>query len=188
MLIGAVIALFMCNADQVQREDGTHVILMKNPSWQTEIVGLWETLRSEPYILLMFPMFFASNIFYTYQENDMNNLYFNPRTRCLNGLLYWLAQIFGASLFGFCLDIASVRRSVRAKVSFIVLCVFTFAIWGGGYAWQSKQPSRAYMAAHSGDTSILVDWTDGGKLFIGPMFLYFFFGFFDSCWQTCIYW
>lgn len=33
-----------------------------------------------------------------------------------------------------------------------------------------------------------VDWTGGGDLFVGPMFLYFFYGFYDAIWQTCIYW
>ena len=35
---------------------------------------------------------------------------------------------------------------------------------------------------------IVVDWTDGGRRYIGPMFLYFFYGFYDAVWQTCIYW
>ncbi|KAL1848959.1 hypothetical protein Daus18300_013418 [Diaporthe australafricana] len=45
-------------------------------------------------------MFFASNVFYTYQTNDMNGAHFNTRTRSRNNLLYWLAQIFGAVVIG----------------------------------------------------------------------------------------
>ncbi|KAK8086826.1 hypothetical protein PG994_001800 [Apiospora phragmitis] len=172
MVLGAVLALFLCDADKVQREDGSHVILMKNPSWQSELIGLWDTLRQAPWIVLLFPMFFASNIFYTYQQNGLNAAAFNTRTRALNSLLYWLAQIFGAVIFGYALDFPGVRRSIRAKASFITLFALTFIIWGGGYAWQKKQPSRAC----------------GGELFIGPMFLYIFYGFYDACWQTSIYW
>ncbi|KAK8094353.1 hypothetical protein PG997_001038 [Apiospora hydei] len=187
MVLGAILALFLCDADKVQREDGSHVILMKNPSWQSEFIGLWETLRLAPWIVLLFPMFFASNIFYTYQQNGLNAAAFNTRTRALNSLLYWLAQIFGAVIFGYALDFPKMRRSIRAKASLIILFALTFAIWGGGYAWQKKQPSRAWSEANK-DKVFLADWTSGGELFIGPMFLYIFYGFYDACWQTSIYW
>lgn len=192
MFVGAILALFLCNADKIEREDGSHVILMKNPSWTSEIKGLWETLYLDPWIILLFPMFFASNTFYTYQTNDMNGAHFNTRTRALNNLLYWLAQIFGAIIFGYALDFPKVRRSVRAKVDFVALCVICFVIWGGGYAWQEKQAPREVVEAVDADGNStytgLVDWTDGGRKYIGPMFLYIFYGFFDAAWQTSIYW
>lgn len=189
MFLGAVLALCLCNAGDVQREDGSKVILMKNPSWVSEMVGLWETLYNEPWIIMLFPMFFASNTFYTYQMNDMNGAHFNTRTRALNNLLYWLAQIFGAIIFGYALDFGAARRTVRAKASFVALIVLTFVIWGGGYAWQSQQATRDVVEAPKEvNTFNPLDWTDGGKLYIGPMFLYIFYGFFDAAWQTCIYW
>lgn len=191
MLLGAILALFLCNADKVQRDDGSHVILMKNPSWTSEIRGLWETIYREPWVLLLFPMFFCSNVFYTYQTNDMNAGQFNTRTRTLNNVLYWLAQIFGAVIFGYALDIASLRRTVKAKIAFGVLFALTFVIWGGGWAWQSQQAPREVTTAvdaAGNPTFVGVDWTDGGKRYIGPMFLYLFFGFFDAFWQTSIYW
>jgi hypothetical protein len=40
---------------------------MKNPTWVTEFKGLYETLRNEWWIVFLFPAFFSSNIFYTYQ-------------------------------------------------------------------------------------------------------------------------
>lgn len=185
MFLGAVLALFLCNADRVIREDGSKVILMKSPTWKSEFIGLWETFRSDPSILLLFPMFFSSNIFYTYHFSDVNGAAFNTRTRSLNGLLYWLAQILGASVFGYALD-ANTRRTVRAKASFAALFVITMAIWGGGYAWQKIQPSREFVTEMEDVDK--VDWTDGGKRYIGPMFLFVFYGFYDAAWQTCIYW
>ncbi|OLN81962.1 UNC93-like protein 7 [Colletotrichum chlorophyti] len=185
MFAGAVLALFMCDVPKIVREDGSKVIVMKNPSWQSEFKGLWETLAQEPWIIALFPMFFTSNVFYTYQTNVMNALHFNTRTRALNNLLYWLSQIIGALIFGYALDFASVRRSVRAKASYITLFVLTMAIWGGGYAWQKKQVSRE---ATEASDFVAIDWTDGGELYIGPMFLYMFYGFFDAIWQTSIYW
>ncbi|KAL2168394.1 hypothetical protein VTG60DRAFT_7307 [Thermothelomyces hinnuleus] len=185
MVFGAALALALCNADRVRRDDGSKVILMKNPSWKTEIIGLFETITSAPWVILLFPMFFASNIFYTYQQNDFNGAHFNTRTRALNNLLYWLSQIIGAIIFGYGLDMPKVRRSVRAKASFIALFSFLFIIWGGGYAWQKQQAPREVTEDKN---FVGYDWTDGGKLYIGPMFLYMFYGFFDAAWQTCIYW
>lgn len=190
MFLGAILAFFLCDADKVQREDGSHVILMKNPSWTSEIKGLWETLYHDPWVILLFPMFFASNLFYTYQTNDMNGGQFNTRTRTLNNVLYWLAQIFGAIIFGYALDVSRIRRSVRAKIAWVTLVVLTFIIWGGGWAWQKNEPPREVTTAVDSDGNStykgFIDWAGGN--YIGPMFLYIFYGFFDACWQTTIYW
>ncbi|OIW27781.1 MFS general substrate transporter [Coniochaeta ligniaria NRRL 30616] len=191
MFVGAVIALFLANASSIRRRDGSKVILMKNPTWQTEFKGLVETITLEPWIILLFPMFFASNTPYTYQGNDMNGPHFNTRTRALNNVLYWTAQIIAAVIFGYALDLHRFRRSVRAKANFIVLVTLTFVIWGGGWAWQEKQVTRQVAEAKDADGNLTfktVDWTDGGHLYIGPMFLYIFYGFFDAAWQTSIYW
>lgn len=185
MLVGALLALFLCNSGSVIRDDGTKVIGMKNPSWLSEFKGLWSVLIEEPWIVALFPMFFASNIFYTYQLNNMNGAMFNVRTRSLNSLLYWIAQIIGAIIFGYALDFPGVRRSIRARVSLGALTALTFIIWGGGWAFQSKQPSRAVV---SSEAHRKIDWTDGGEAYIGPMFLFMAYGFFDAIWQTSIYW
>ncbi|KAI1431524.1 MFS general substrate transporter [Xylaria sp. CBS 124048] len=185
MLVGAVIALFLVNADDVIREDGSKVIIMKEPTWKSEFVGLYETLYQAPWVLLLFPMFFASNIFYTYQQNGVNATHFNLRARSLNSLLYWLAQILGAMAYGYVLDLNSVRRSVRAKGALIALFILTFVIWGGGYAFQKNQPPRAITTAPSYEP-FKIDYTD--PHYIGPAFLYIFYGFYDACWQTSIYW
>lgn len=185
MVIGAALSFCLCNADKVVREDGSKVIIMKNPTWSSELKGLWETLSQQPWILLLFPMFFCSNIFYTYQNNGVNAVAFNARTRALNGLLYWLAQIVAAVINGFALDYQGVSRSTRARLSLIFLIACTFAIWGGGWAWQKDQPTRQYYKDHADQAKL--DWSDGGK-FLGPMFLYFFYGMYDAIWQTSIYW
>jgi len=183
MFLGAVFALCLCDAGKVVREDGSRVILMKNPTWKTELVGLWQTLFTDSYIILLFPMFFASNWFYTYQFNGMNAAHFNTRTRALNNTLYWLSQIIGAFVFGFALDIKGIRRTLRAKGALFALLAITMAIWGGGYAWQSKQDERSITSAKD---YVKVDFKDNG--YVGPMFLYMFYGFYDAAWQTSVYW
>ena len=142
MASGFVLASFLCDPKYVQRSDGSHVIVMKHPSWKSEILGLFQVLRTDWYITLLFPMFFASNWFYTYQFQDVNLAKFNIRTRALNNVLYWTSQIIGAYIFGYALDTGRLRRTVRAKAVLVVLFTLTMAIWGGGYAWQ-KTYTRA---------------------------------------------
>lgn len=85
-------------------------------------------------------------------------------------------------MFGFALDFPNVRRTTRAKVAWVVMFLLTAGVWGGGYAFQ-RQYTRQAVKAEDQD---LRDWTDGG--YVGPMFLYLFYGFYDAAWQTCVYW
>jgi hypothetical protein len=94
-------------------------------------------------------------------------------------------QIIGAVITGFGLDYLKIRRSLKAKISFGFLVVLTFVVWGGGWAWQRQQVDRSVSEQEEYE-ALKVDWEDDG--FIGPMFLYFFYGFFDAVWQTTIYW
>lgn len=185
MAVGALLALFLCNASDIIRPDGSRVILMKHPSWQSEFTGLWETLRFEPFVILLFPMFFSSNWFYVYQQNSVNGAHFNTRTKALNSLLYFLAQIIAAAIWGVLLDIQKVRRSVRAKLTWVVLLVLTFAIWGGGYAFE-KTYTRETVDTKLNPDWVPTDWQTPG--YVGPMFLYLFYGFYDAAWQASIYW
>lgn len=133
-------------------------------------------------------MFFASNWFYTYQYNDVR---FNIRTRALNNTLYWLAQVFGAVVFGFVLDFPNIRTT-RAKAAWVVMFVLTFAIWGGGYVFQMrytcKDTSRKDTSRKdtTPDDDSGYDWKFNG--YVGPMLLYIFYGFYGAAWQTCVCW
>jgi len=177
MAFGAVLACSIANAKDVIREDGTRVILKKNPTWGTEIYGLYESVKHEPWVVLLFPMFWSSNWFYVYQQNAVNGAHFDTRTKALNSCLYYLAQIFGAAFMGWALDVQFVRRSMRAKIAWGFLMAVTFIIYGGGYAFQ-KPYTRADVFAD--------DWTTSG--YVGPMFLYIFYGMYDSFWQCTVYW
>jgi hypothetical protein len=185
MFLGAVLALFLCNASDIVRPDGTRVVMMKNPTWQSEFVGLWETVRFEPFVVLLFPMFWASNWFYTYQQNGINGAHFDTRTKALNSLLYYLAQIVAALVLGYLLDIEKFRRTVRAKAAWGMLMVMTMAIWGGGYAY-AKTYTRADVDPKLNPDFVPTDWETPG--YVGPMFLYIFYGFYDALWQATVYW
>ncbi|KAF2133266.1 MFS general substrate transporter [Dothidotthia symphoricarpi CBS 119687] len=181
-ILGAFLAWTLVDARDVIRSDGSKVIIMKHPSWKSEIVGLYETFFTDPYIILLFPMFLASNWFYTYHFTEVNGAYFNTRTRALNGVCYYLFQIIGAYIFGFALDIKGVRRTTRAKVAWGALFAIIMIIWGFGYMFQ-KTYDRAWA---SDETHEKKDWSDAG--YAGPFVLYMFYGFSDAAWQTCVYW
>ncbi|KAI9723096.1 MAG: hypothetical protein M1828_004344 [Chrysothrix sp. TS-e1954] len=179
--LGACLAWLLTDSGEVIRSDGSHVIVMKHPTWKTELLGLFHTIIRDPWVVLLFPMFWSSNWFYTYQYNDFNNPVFSTRTSALNNLLYWTSQIIGAFVFGFGLDLRYFSRPTKAKIAWAMIFVLTMAIWGGGYAFQD------YTRAQTGSkTYVPTDWTTSG--YVGPMFLYMFYGFYDAAWQTFVYW
>jgi hypothetical protein len=65
--LGFFIQLLMADPKKIIRTDGTRVTTPRQPSWKTEFYGLYVALRLDPLIVLLFPMFFASNWFYTYR-------------------------------------------------------------------------------------------------------------------------
>lgn len=180
---GIVIATFILPGHKVWRGKvgGERVVQQQFPHWKTELMSMLKMLYKEPKIYLMFPMFFASNWFYTYQFNDVNAAKFNFRTRSLNSLLYWLSQMIGAFFFGLLLDWQRFDRKMRTKIGWSVVLVLTMVIWGGGYDFQ-KQYTRSSVLEPDFE---LMDFKEGR--YIGPMFLYFFYGVYDAVFQTYIY-
>ncbi|KAJ4231196.1 hypothetical protein NW757_013930 [Fusarium falciforme] len=181
-LVGCFSSIALCKTRRVIRPDGSAIAVTQQPTWKSEILGVWKVIHSQPAILLLFPLFFASNWFYTYQFNDVNLARFNIRTRSLNNLMYWLSQIIGAYLFGILLDLKQFRRRTRSVGGLAALFITTMVTWGCGYAFQ-RTYTRESVA--SGETSH-IDWTDDA--FPAPFVLYWFYGFFDAVWQTYVYW
>ncbi|CDK25878.1 unnamed protein product [Kuraishia capsulata CBS 1993] len=179
-IIGAILAFFLLPVRAVKRSDGSRIIAQKYPSLKTELLELLHILVKEPWIMLLFPMFFSSNWFNSYQMSDFNAGRFNIRTRSLNSLLYWFMQMVGSTCIGFILDLPYFSRKVRARYGWGIVFCITMLIWGLGYLFE-----RTYTR-----TSVLdmtpIDFKDGA--YIGPMFLYMFYGFYDAVWQTFSYW
>ncbi|OAA53491.1 Glycoside hydrolase, superfamily [Niveomyces insectorum RCEF 264] len=182
MFCGSLMGLTLVGTSRVIREDGSRVIMMKHPSWQSEFAGLYQVLKTDYFIVLLFPMFFSSNWFYTYQFNDYNLARFDVPTRALNNVVYWAMQILGSFLFGFALDWERFSRPLRARVSWAVLLLLTLAIWGGALKHQ-----LGYTRADVRPTAdARMHWTDPGY---GSLFvLYIAWGFYDAAVQTSVYW
>lgn len=177
---GIVLAFFLLPMDKVYKSDGTRVIAKKYPRIQDEFKGMLRVLKTERKIYFLFPMFCASNWFYTYQFNNFNAARFNVRTRSLNSLLYWLSQMLGAIFLGSIMDCQKWRRAVRARIGFCIVFIAGLAIWGGGLKFQLG------VTRENVDDKPLIDFHDGE--YIGPMFLYMFYGMHDAIFQSFIFW
>lgn len=186
MAAGAILAFFLVPPEKIVRSDGTRVQRVQHPTAWAEFAGLYKTLKTDYYIILLFPLFWASNWFYTYQQNCFNLFLFTVRGRAFNNLWYWLAQIFGSIAFGFILDSKRMTRRTRALVGWGLLFVIVNVIWGGGAKVVTQYSNeRARMAA--GDTPNIDIVHDKAK-FAGYCILYLFYGFLDAMWQTYAYW
>ncbi|KAG6809032.1 hypothetical protein H0H92_001876 [Tricholoma furcatifolium] len=130
-------------------------------------------------IWLLIPAFFCANFFYSYQQNSVNGATFTLRARSLNGAMYWIAQMFGGLAIGALLDLKWLTRPQRARLGFLFVLTTGFSIWGGGLAFQRWENAQ-------GKTQ----WLDfsASKVYIGPFWLYFFYGMFDAFWQSYCYW
>ncbi|RDB24573.1 hypothetical protein Hypma_008199 [Hypsizygus marmoreus] len=180
-LIGVLIPLLMVDPNKMIRTDGTKVTAPRHPSWKVEIYGLWVTLRTDPMIVLLFPMFFASNWFYTWQFNEYNTALFNIRARSLNNLVYWFAQILGSLSIGFLLDQHSISRRTRAFAGWVILFVMVFVVHIWAYFYQ-----KDYTRQSIPPDSEKMDISD--PRYASRVWLYIFCGLLDAMWQTTAYW
>jgi len=131
--------------------------------------------------LLLFPMFFASNWFYTWQFNDYNGTLFNIRGRSLNSLVYYIAQIIGSLAVGLILDQKRLRRRIRAFIGWGILFVMVFVVHIWAYFYQ-RQYTRATFAPEDPRMDI------HDPRYPSRLWLYIFCGLLDAMWQTATYW
>ncbi|KAK0245303.1 MFS general substrate transporter [Armillaria nabsnona] len=132
----------------------------RHPSWKTEII-------TNPMIILLLPMFFASSWFYT-------------RRFCLNNVCYWFSQIIGSVLIGL-LDRKSISRRIRAYTGWTVLFLMVFVVHIWGYFYQ-KQYTRESIAPETEKMDIY----DHG--YADRVWFYIFCGILGAMWQTTAYW
>ncbi|KAK7468387.1 hypothetical protein VKT23_002903 [Stygiomarasmius scandens] len=176
--IGILIPMLMADPRNMIRTDGTKVTVPSHPSWKTQLYGLWVTLTTDPMILLLFPMFFCSNWFYTWQFNDYNGAIFNIRARSLNNFVYWSSQIVGSLAISFLLDFKGFSRRTRAFSSWIVLFLMIFITHIWGYFYQKDYTRET--------ATKTIDINDAE--YVGKVWLFIFFGLLDAMWQSTAYW
>ncbi|XVF33044.1 hypothetical protein REPUB_Repub17cG0134400 [Reevesia pubescens] len=179
MSAGAVISVGILSPHRIVRDDGTRCTNIKYSNVMTEAIEIFKLFRNWK-LRLIIPAAYASNFFYTYQFNNVNGLMFNLRTRGLNNVFYWGAQMIGSVGSAYILDFSFKSRRTRGLVGVGIVAVLGTAIWAGGLANQldytyDKLPKR-------------LDFKKSGNDFAGPFVLYFCFGLLDAMFQSLVYW
>ncbi|XP_062225071.1 UNC93-like protein 1 [Phragmites australis] len=178
MLLGAALTLLVLPPRRIVRDDGTKAtrVTYSSPATEfAEILALFANWK----MLLVLPAAWASNFFYTYQFNNVNGVLFTLRTKGLNNVFYWGAQMLGSAGIGYFLDFGFASRRKRGLVGVAAVAVLGTAIWGGGLANQFRYTD--------GKWEHLIDFKDGRR-YAGPFLLYFSYGLLDAMFQSLIYW
>ncbi|KAF9356251.1 hypothetical protein BGX26_005540 [Mortierella sp. AD094] len=178
MALGSLVALSLAPPSKVTHSNGDHILIQKFPTWTGEIIAIFK-LFLDWRMLVLIPMFLSSNWFYSYQFSTVNGRYFSLRTQSLNNILYWASQIFGSYSFARVLDYQGVNRRTRAIWGLIVITVCFVSTWIGGIFFQRTYNINEIKPDH--------DFNEGSS-YVGPLFLYIFYGLNDAAWQTFIYW
>ncbi|CAK9153629.1 unnamed protein product [Ilex paraguariensis] len=179
MTVGTIISQAIMHPSRVIRDDGTRCTNIMYSSVCVEIVEVLKLFRNWKMRLLV-PASLASNFFYSYQFNNVNAALFNLRTRGLNNVFYWGAQMIGSVFIGYIMDFSFKSRRMRGFVGIGVVGLLGTAIWGGGLAKQLDY-------SRHDELKIKLDFKDGSD-FAGPFVLYFSYGLLDAMFQSMIYW
>ncbi|KAK2075241.1 hypothetical protein P8C59_009384 [Phyllachora maydis] len=161
-------------------------------SLATHLGRFLHRLKTDSYILVLFPLMFASNYIQPYYFNDVNMLHFSVRTRALNVIIYYAAGIPALYLVGALLNNTSglpglSTRRARAVLGLAFAVAVFSTVLGAAAHWQAGAAARAAAAG----TGPLLDFADGaggprGYLPAGLLFLGF--GASQFVFWNSIYW
>ncbi|KAM1596065.1 hypothetical protein ACFX10_002274 [Malus domestica] len=179
MSIGTLLSLAILPPSKIVRDDGTKCTDIQYSNVTTEAIEIAKLFTNWK-MLLIIPSAWSSIFFYTYLFNNVNKVMFNLRTRGLNNVFYWGAEIFGSIGIGYVMDFSFKSRRTRGFVGISVVGVLGTAIWIGGLANQLNY-SRS-------DLPEKLDFKDFGSAFAGPFVLYFSFGLLDAMFQSMVFW
>ncbi|VUC35950.1 unnamed protein product [Clonostachys rosea] len=181
MIFGWALGLLLCSPSRIRLAQ-LHKAVETEKRTVKGVLQMAASTLLKWRVICMIPLFFSANVFYSYQQNNVNGLTFNIRTRSLNSALYWMAQMLGGMLIGFILDTPWLERPARARLGWAFLLATGMAIWGGGYAFELWHEDRM---SHGLKQDI--DYTNG-SVSAGPILLYIFYGAYDALWQGFAYW
>lgn len=183
MLTAVLTSWLLLPPEAVVRADGTCVgPLARALSPRAELAAL-RRLACDKRMLALFPMFFASNFFYSYQ-GALTAALFNGRTRALVALLEGAGQVAGSLALGQLTDNLPFGRRRRALVSAALVAALNCAVWGGGLAFQ-LQFARGDAVVRG--QPIPWDWTAAGGVATGPILLLTAYYLADATYQGLAY-
>ncbi|KAG0287221.1 hypothetical protein BGZ96_008835 [Linnemannia gamsii] len=183
MAVSTCFAFFLSKPSTIVRDNGEPVIVAKFAGVRAEFKAILSVF-CDWRMLLLIPAFFFSNFSYTYQFNDFNGSNFNIRTRCLNSIVFWVAQIVGALVIGHLLDRLPWKRPKRAMLGLWVVAILFMATWLGAFLMQTKhkwQRKVNYPDTH------LIDY-EHGKIYSELLTIFTMFGFCDAAFAVYCYW
>ena len=147
--IAPLFALMISQPNQVQRSDGTPVIMHLSRTPLIELRALLKTLL-KPHVLLLQPLIFQSGfgeaLLGTYLAD-----HFTVRVRALGSLLAAIVGATGNYILGFYLDNQRTSINFRAKSSFGAVYIMQLAWWAFGI----------YMMNYLHDNKNAIDWDEG---------------------------
>ncbi|KAI7818205.1 UNC93-like protein, partial [Gamsiella multidivaricata] len=182
MGLATFLAVFLVRPSTIIRDNGEPVSVAKFAGLRAECIAILSVF-CDWRMLLLIPAFFFSNFSYTYQFNDFNGFNFNIRTRSLNSILFWVAQIIGAIVIGYLLDGIPVKRPRRAMLGLLVIGLLFMATWVAAlmvqlqHKWERKVFRK----------NELIDY-EHGSTYTGLLAIYAMFGFCDAAFAVYCYW
>ncbi|KAJ6839166.1 putative UNC93-like protein 1 [Iris pallida] len=179
MALGALLSLAVLPPSKVVRDDGTRATNVTYSDVSAESIEILRLFANWK-MLLMVPAAWASNFFYSYQFNNVNGLLFNLRTKGLNNVFYWGAQMAGSMGIGYFLDYSFRSRRKRGLAGIALVAAVSTGIWAGGLANQLRY--------RDGKWADELDFKNSSSRFAGPFVLYFSYGLLDAIFQSLCYW
>ncbi|KAL4574716.1 hypothetical protein LXL04_021552 [Taraxacum kok-saghyz] len=183
MTIGTILSLTILHPSKVIRNDGSRCTNITYSSVVTESIAIGKLFTNWK-MLLIIPAAWASNFFYSYQFNNVNGALFTLRTRGLNNVFYWGAQMIGSVMIGYIMDFSFKSRKTRGLAGIATVAVLGTGIWVGGMFNQ-----RGYNHHDVVEKTVkILDFKNSGSDFAGPFVLYFSYGLLDAMFQSMVYW
>ncbi|KAG0049534.1 hypothetical protein BGZ83_005689 [Gryganskiella cystojenkinii] len=183
MGLATFLAFFLSRPSSIVRDNGEPIVVAKFAGIKAECIAILSVF-CDWRMLLLIPAFFFSNFSYTYQFNDFNGIHFSIRTRSLNSIIFWVAQIIGALVIGYLLDRIPWKRPRRALLGLFFIAVMFMATWIGALMMQLRQHNWDRRNQNEAD---LID-LGHGTLYGGLSAIYAMFGFCDAAFAVYCYW
>ncbi|KAF9087621.1 hypothetical protein BGX23_007985 [Mortierella sp. AD031] len=183
MGLATFLGFFLSKPSSIVRDNGDPVVVAKFAGLKAETLAILSVF-CDWRMLLLIPAFFFSNFSYTYQFNDFNGFAFTIRTRSLNSIVFWVAQIIGALVIGYMLDGIPLKRPRRAVIGLIFIGVLFMATWFAALMVQIRHNWERKMIRKPPE---LIDFGKGG-IYTGLVAIYGMFGFCDAAFAVYCYW
>ncbi|ORX69645.1 MFS general substrate transporter [Linderina pennispora] len=186
---GSLCALVLAPPSKVVRTDGSHVEIKKVENVMSDAIAILK-LFADPWMIILIPMMFSSNFYYSYQFGPYNGSLFTTRTKGFNNIWYWGAQMVTSGAFTRLLDRQSLSRKKRALYGVLITLAVVNAVWGGTLKMQNKYTHGALATTPPTPTDYpggAIDFKDTARA-AGPCILYACMGIQDALWNNMAYW